>query len=124
MAMVTCYQLGKWSKATSGHEFSNTGLPHILYRAVVQQEVYIEIPDCLKHPSYKFINLRMAHPAIRFIGCLPIIDHNNKVTGAITLMDHKPKMLFPSEISFLATIGRLTACHIKCVNDQMLLGIN
>jgi GAF domain-containing protein len=113
---ITYYDGERWKKSFAGTEFGGTSLPHILYRAAVQRGTYIDIEDCLKHPSYKFINLNTSHPMIRFILCFPINDHNGTVVGAITLMDRKPKKISPTTLSALETISKMVCFHISSRN--------
>ena len=118
MVMITCHYWYHWNKSTAGLEFPATTLPNILYRSVVQDKHYVEIEDCMQHPSYKFINLQMASPIIRFIACMPI-SSSDEIIGAITLIDRKPKRLAPSEITVVKTISEMMAIHVACIANPI-----
>jgi len=111
--LITYYQAPAWKKSAAGTEFPKMLVPNILYREVVQENMYIEIEDCFKHPSYKFINLKMNLPAIRFIGCHPIVDETKKVIGAFTLIDGKARTLSAGDIAILNCACAMTHYHLK-----------
>jgi GAF domain-containing protein len=111
-ATITYYDQDGWKKSFAGTEFGGASLPRILYRAVIQRGAYIDIEDCLKHPSYKFINLNVNYPMIRFIACFPINNQHGTITGAITLMDRKPKKITPAALSSLETISKMVCFHL------------
>jgi len=109
---ITYYDTGGWKKSFVGPEFGGTSLPRILYRAVSQRGAYIDVEDCLKHPSYKFINLDVNYPMIRFIACLPINNQQGTIIGAITLMDRKPKKIASVTLSSLEIISKMVCFHM------------
>jgi hypothetical protein len=112
MVVITYCSGTRWLKSAAGIAFPETSLPNALYRTVVQEESYVEIEDCLKHPSYKFMCMNMDHPMIRFIGSMPLFDGMNTVAGAITLTDHKPGKLSDRNIVVLETVSRIVSGYM------------
>jgi len=109
---ITCQDKESWKKSLAGVEFGGSSLPRILYRAVIQRGSYVDVEDCLEHPTYKFVNLEANYPMIRFITCFPINNKNGAIIGAITLMDRKPQKISEATLSSLEIISKMVFFHM------------
>jgi hypothetical protein len=104
---VTLFENRCWMKVMTGAKFPETSLENVLYRSVVQEGYFIEIPDVLNHPSYKFIAFRGGFPLIRYIAAIPIFAPCKIVTGAITLIDGKRNQMSERMIQSLESYASL-----------------
>ena len=67
-----------------------------------------------------------AHPLVagaphaRFVGVLPLVGSSGEVLGALTVMDHAPRVLFPDERTALANIASLAVARVEALRGPVV----
>jgi hypothetical protein len=103
---LTYFLDNNWVKAAAGTMFPETSLENVIYRSVIQEGHFMEIPDVLNHQSYKFIALKSGLPLIRYIAAVPIFSGCKIVTGAITLIDRRRLAMKDHQIQLLESFAK------------------
>ena len=109
---IVCYWNGEWSKGESGTHFPITFARHVLYREMQREGGFVEVPDTLNHPTYKFLILNKGAPMLRYLAAMPIFEETT-IVGAIILADSRRQDLHGRVLENIKNLAVKIAAYVS-----------
>ncbi len=102
-----------WHKSKIGLASTETPLKESFCSLTIEHEGLFIVADARKDKRFSALSLVASDPGIRFYAGVPIATSTGRIIGTLSVMDHRPRNLKPSQTKALLTIAAAAMAHFE-----------